>query len=220
MLEERIGELKKEVTKFGGLVQAMITRSIRALTERSRELTRQVVGPDEVRANELEILLDEMCLNCIAQYGPKAKDLRMVVMILKMSNDLERMGDHAVNISESALFLMDRPEIKPLIDIPRMAGTVTQMVEESITAFIREDAVLAEDICRRDAVVDGLRDQISRELVTLISSGGAWIIEPALHLMRIARELERVADLCTNISEDVIYMVQGRVIKHHMEERK
>jgi phosphate transport system protein len=135
-------------------------------------------------------------------------------MIMKMGNDLERMGDHAVNIAESALYLIDRPAVKPLIDIPRMSELTIGMLKDSISAFINEDASLAKSVCERDGLVDSLRDQVLRELVTFMLSDSKTI-ERSLHLTRISGNLERVADLSTNICEDVIFMVKGQVIKHH-----
>ena len=134
-------------------------------------------------------------------------------MVLKINNDLERMADEAVNISESALFLIKRPEVKPLIDIPRMAKEATMMMKDSLSSFMNEDPELAESVCKRDDLVDGLRDQILRELITFMASD-PQTIDRSIHLIRISRSLERIADLSTNICEDVIYMVEGRTIKH------
>ena len=135
-----------------------------------------------------------------------------------MNNDLERMGDEAVNISESALFLIDRPEVKPLIDIPRMAEEAKQMLRDSLKALVDEDTLLAKSVCERDDIVDGLRDQIFRELITLMASDSS-VIERSIRLIRISQSLERIADLSTNICEDVIYMVEGKMIKHPGEKR-
>ncbi|MCX5897950.1 MAG: phosphate signaling complex protein PhoU, partial [Proteobacteria bacterium] len=157
---------------------------------------------------------DELCTSLIARYQPMAKDLRTILMVFKMNDDLERMADHAVNISESSLYLLESPSVKPLIDIPEMQAVTAQMVRDSITAFIDENAQLAKDVCARDSVIDELRDKVYRELFTVMC-GNAATIERSLHLMRIARNLERIADLSTNICEDVIFMVQGKVIKHH-----
>ena len=135
-------------------------------------------------------------------------------MILKMNNDLERIGDEAVNISESAVFLIDKPEVKPLIDIPRMSEESEMMLKDTLKSLINEDTRLAKEVCKRDDIVDGLRDQILKEL-TVFMAANPNTIERSLRLIRISRSLERIADLCTNICEDVIYMVEGRTIKHH-----
>jgi phosphate transport system protein len=217
MFPEKITNLKRELVEYATLVEHMIEGSIEGLVKREKEALLKVVEKDETKANDFEIELDELCTQLIAQYQPKAKDLRTILMVLKMNNDLERMGDHAVNIAESGLFLIERPPVKPLIDIPRMAEVTMNMLMDSINSFINQDMRLAKGVCERDSVADGLRDQILRELITFMSSDPSTI-ERSLHLMRISRNLERIADLSTNIGEDVIFMVEGKVIKHHKEE--
>jgi phosphate transport system protein len=214
MVEEKINELRKELVEYGALVEKMIEKSIRGLLEKKKGILQDVTDTDEPKANEFEIRLDERCIAMIAQYEPKAKDLRTIIMVLKMNNDLERMGDHAVNISENATYLISHPIVKPLIDIPRMAETAMAMVRDSINSFVTEDAELARSVCERDSIVDGLMDQVFRELITHMLTQPKTI-ERAIRLITIARNLERIADLSTNICEDVIFMVQGKVIKHH-----
>jgi phosphate transport system protein len=214
MLEERITGLKREIVEYAGLVEAMIEKAVSGLLQRRREVLTDVIERDEPKANALEIEMDDMCTALIAQYEPKARDLRTILMVLKMSNDFERMGDHAVNIAESGLYLMERPPVKPYIDIPRMAEVTKKMLRDSIAAFVNEDAVLAKSVCERDSVVDELRIQILRELITYMTADPTTI-ERALHLIRVSGNLERIADLATNACEDVIFMVEGRVIKHH-----
>jgi phosphate transport system protein len=214
MFDEKITNLKRELVEYASLVESMIEKSIRGLIEKQRDLLTDLIGTDEPCANELEIELDELCTGLIAQFEPKAKDLRTILMVMKMSNDLERMGDHAVNIAESALYLIERPLVKPFIDVPRMAEVTIGMLKDAIVAFINQDAKLAKSVCERDGEVDALREQVLRELVTFMVSD-AKTIERALHLNRVAANLERLADLSTNMCEDVIFMVQGKVIKHH-----
>ncbi len=219
MIEDRLPALKRELTEYGGLVEAMIKKSIKGLIVKDPALLREVIDKDEPLANTAEISLDDHCTTLIAQYQPIARDLRTVLMILKMNSDLERMGDHAVNIAESAAFLVERAPVKPLLDIPRMAEEVVKMVNDSLVSFINEDAKLARSVCERDDVVDSLARQILRELVTYMSADPATI-ERSLHLLDIAGNLERIADLSTNVGEDVIFMVEGRVIKHHSDEEQ
>jgi phosphate transport system protein len=214
MLEEKITELTRELIGFATLVEHMIEKSVKGLLDKRRELLLEVVEEDEPKANDMEIELDELCTTSIAQFEPKAKDLRTILMISKISNDLERMGDHAVNIAESSLFLLERPHVKPLIDIPRMAELTIKMLKDSIDAFINGEAKLAHNVCERDGMVDDLKDQISRELITFMSSDPSTI-ERGLHLLRISGNLERIADLSTNICEDIIFITEGKVIKHH-----
>jgi phosphate transport system protein len=177
-----------------------------------------VIEKDEPQANDCEIKIEELSIALIAKYEPKAKDLRTILMALKINNDLERAADHAVNISESGIFLIDRPPVKPLLDIPRMAEEAIKMLKDSISSFINEDSALAQQVCERDNIVDGLEHQILRELITFMVSD-ASTIERSMHLVTISRNLERIADLSTNISEDVIFMVEGKNIKHHIQDR-
>jgi phosphate transport system protein len=191
----------------------MIEKSIRGLLNKDKALLLEVLQVDEPRTNEMEIEIDEMCINLIARFQPEARDLRTIIMILKMNNDLERIGDMAVNISESALYLIERPQVKPMIDLPKMAEETIQMLKDGIDSFIKSDAKLAKSVCERDDIVDAYRDQILRELITYMISDPTTI-ERAIHIERISRNLERIADLATNIGEDVVYIVEGKIIKH------
>jgi phosphate transport system protein len=214
LVDEKINELKKKTVEYASLVKGMVEKSVKGLIEKNRALLKQVIEDDEPRANDYEIVMDEMCTTLIVTLQPKAIDLRTILMVLKMNNDLERIADHAVNISQSALELIDQPLVKPLIDIPRMADESISMVADAIESFINRDPVLAKKVCERDSIVDALRSQIVRELITyMISDPGT--IERSLHLLNISRNLERVADLSTNICEDVIFLVKAKVIKHH-----
>ncbi|MBA4419223.1 MAG: phosphate transport system regulatory protein PhoU [Syntrophus sp. (in: bacteria)] len=214
MLEDRINALRRELIEYAALVEKMIEKSVNGLLQIDKELLQGVINTDEPKANAFEIDLDELCTTMIAQYQPKAKDLRTTLMVYKMNNDLERMGDHAVTISQNSLFLIEQPSVKRLIDIPRMAEITINMVQDSINAFVNEDAQLAKTVLERDDLVDGLIKQIIRELITHMIENPKTI-ERAMRLITIARNLERIADLSTNISEDVIFMVKGVVIKHH-----
>jgi phosphate transport system protein len=217
MLEEKMTNLKRQLVEYASLVEGMIKKAVKGLIGKERDLLGTVIENDEPKANEFEISIDELCTELIAQYEPRAKDLRTILMVMKMNNDLERIGDHAVNIAESGLYLIERPLVKPLIDIPRMSDAATGMLKDSIQAFIDENAELARSVCERDETVDGLRDQILRELVTFMISDSKTI-ERSLHLIRISGSLERIADLSTNMCEDVIFMVKGEIIKHHHDE--
>ena len=217
MLHERIEILKRELVGFATHVETMIEKSINGLLLKKETLLHSVIMKDEPEANSFEIKLEEICTNTLAQYQPMAKDLRFILMILKINNDLERIGDHAVNIADGAIFLIDKPPVKPLIDIPRMAEGTVKMVKDSIDAFVNEDSNLAADVLQRDTIIDNLHTQILRELITYMSSDPTTI-ERALQLNRIAKNLERTADLATNICEDVIYIAKGQVVRHHHTE--
>jgi phosphate transport system protein len=219
MLEEKITELKKELIEFATLVETMIMKSVKGLLKKEKTLLQEVIEELEPNANTLEIKIEELCVSIIAQYQPRARELRTVLMIFKMASDIERMGDHAVNIADSGLFLITKQPVKPLIDIPRMADETIRSVVDAIKAFINEDTALSKNVCERDDTIDGLQTQIFRELTTFMTSDPATV-ERALYLIRISNNLERIADLATNISEDVIFMVEGKVIKHHQEDNQ
>ena len=217
MLEEKIITLRKELIEYATHVEGMINKSITGLMRKDPAILNDVIGKDEPLSNETEITIEELCTTMIAQYQPRAKDLRTVLMVMKINNDLERAGDHAVNIAESSLYLIERPAIKPLLDIPRMAEEAVMMLKDAIDAFIKEDAVMAAMVCERDTIVDNLGQQILRELITFMGADPTTI-ERSMRLLNIARNLERIGDLSTNISEDVIFMTEGRVIKHHKDQ--
>ncbi len=214
MIQTKLNELKQRILNYASLIEVMLEKSIAGLVGSDSEALREVIENLESQANEYEIEIDEKCISFIAQYQPKAGDLRTVAMILKMNNDLERMGDLSVNIAESSEFLIARPRVKPLIDIPNMAEKTRDMLKDSIKAFISRDVELAQSVCNRDDIVDKLKEQILRELITYMISDST-IIPNAIHLIRISRSIERIADLTTNICEDIIFIAEGTIIKHH-----
>lgn len=203
---------------MGGLVEEALARAAKALVERDLRLAEAVIASDEA-INMLEVEIDEHCLRLLALHQPAAVDLRFITMALKINNDLERMGDQAVNIAERTVELLQEPLPKPLIDIPRMAILAQQMVKDSLAAFVNRDADLARSVCQRDDEVDRLNDQVFEELLVLMRKQ-PQTVAPGVDLILIGRHLERVADHATNLAEDVIYLVQGRTIKHHVEEKR
>ena len=216
-LEEEISKLKKMLFEMATSVEEMIAKSIKALKDRNMIMAEEVIKSD-AKINEMEIDIDNQCIRILALYHPEAEDLRTVSMIMKINNDLERIGDHAVNIAEKTIYLADKPPVKPLIDIPKMADKAIQMLQESLDAFVNKDAELAVEVCKRDDEVDSLEPQIVRELVTYMI-GDPQTIDRSLNLILIAREIERVADLATNIAEDTYYIVSGKSLKHHSLEK-
>lgn len=216
-LQVEINELKQNLVRMAGLVEAAIDRAVRSLKERDEGLARQVIDRDR-DIDDLEIRVENQCVTILARQQPVAMDLRLLVASIKMNNDLERMGDHAVNIAEKALSLIQTSPLKPLIDIPRMAGLVQAMVRNSLDAFVKGDAEKARSVCENDDVIDQLEDQINRELLTYTLQEPRNIPK-AMDLSMIAKNLERIADLSTNVCEEVIFMVEARTIKHHYEER-
>jgi len=212
-LEEEINKLKKMLFEMASSAEEMIAKSIKALQENNMILAEDVIKSDE-RLNNMEIDIDNQCIRILALYHPEAQDLRTVTMIMKINNDLERIGDHAVNIAEKTLYLADKPPVKPLIDIPKMADRAIEMLQQSLDSFVNKDPKLAIQVCKKDDEVDALEPQIVRELITYMISDPKTI-DRSLSLILIARELERVADLATNIAEDTYYLASGKILKHH-----
>jgi len=217
MLIEKIKELKKEIIEYAAHVETMIAKSIRGLQTKDMAMLKEVIEVDEPIANEFELRMDEHCISTIAQYQPTAGDLRTILMILKMGNDLERRGDKAVNMSKSAMFLIERPEIRAKdVNVTKLAEASVSMLKDSINSFINEDVDLAKNVCARDDIVDAYRDDTLKNLIAFIGEKPATV-ERLLHMMNICRKLERVADLSTNLCEDVVFMVAGKVVKHSKE---
>ncbi len=215
--DEDLAVLKEALMRMATLVEESIALSVQALKERNEEFIQQVLER-EGTINDLEVEIEQMALKLIALKQPMAGDLRMIVSAMKMSGELERMGDEAVNIAERAQVLLKVPLLKPLLDIPRMVTLAQNMVRDSVRSYIDQDASLAKNICERDDEVDDLYDQVFRELLTY-TIADPTTIPRAMELVLISRHLERIADHATNISEDVIYQVEGRTIKHHFEEK-
>jgi len=216
--QKELEALKENLLKMAAVVEEAIRNSVQSLVKRDSDLARKAFEVED-RINKMELTIDDMCLKLLALRQPMATDLRFITSAMKITTDLERMGDQAVNISERALSLNQEPQIKPYIDIPRMAEIAQSMVKDVLDAFVNRDPKLARSVCARDDVVDGLNDQVVRELTTYMVSDPKTITR-SVHLMIVARCLERIADHATNIAEDVIFMVDALVIKHHADEKK
>ncbi|HTY77925.1 MAG TPA: phosphate signaling complex protein PhoU [Candidatus Bathyarchaeia archaeon] len=209
---EELESLKQTLLAMGGLVEEQIRQVMRALVERDDALAQNVVERDQqVNAYDLEV--DETCVNLLALHQPAAGDLRFITTAMKIVTDLERMGDQAVNIAQRVLELNREPQLKPYIDLPRMAESAQRMVKESLDAFVARDTELARKVCAEDAEVDALKEQIFRELLTFMMAD-ARTIPRAIRLVLISRFLERLADHATNIAEMVIYLVDGKMVRH------
>ncbi len=217
MLKEKMIELKRHLLEDAALVEDMIAKSIRGLADKNEVMLLEVMNTEEPKANDYDREIDEMCVQLIAQYEPVARDLRMVIMIIKMNKDLERIADHAVNVCESSLFLINKPVLAPLEDLKLMGENAVLMLKDSINAFVNENVQLASAVLERDNIVDSAGDKILKDLTELMRAQKE-VIPRSLHVMRIAHNLERIADLATNIAEEVIYIVEGRDIKHHHPE--
>jgi len=214
--ERELEELNKQLLLMGGRAETIVLKSVEALRRLDRELANEVFDDDKI-IDRMELDIDERCLRLLALQQPMAKDLRFITAALKICNDLERCGDHGVNIAGSVIRLAGKPLLKPLIDIPRMAELASDMLHESLDAFVRRDADKARRICIRDDAVDSLNDQIFRELLSYMVEDPKTITR-AMELILVARNLERVADLATNVAEEVVFIAEARVIKHHAEE--
>jgi phosphate transport system protein len=209
---EELDGLKQTLLAMGAMVEDQIRRVMRALVERDEALARDVIERDrEVNAYDVEI--DEKCVELLALYQPTAGDLRFITTAMKIVTDLERMGDQAVNIAQRALELNEEPQLKPYIDLPRMADKAQSMVKDALDSFVSRDTALAREVCGRDAEVDALKEQVFRELLTYMIADPKTIAR-AIRLILVSRFLERVADHATNIAEMVIYMVESKMVRH------
>ncbi len=213
--QRELEELRENLLKMATLVEDGIRNAVQSLVKRDSELAR-LTFEGEDRINALEIAIDDDCLRLLALRQPMAVDLRFITSAMKIVTDLERMGDEAVNIAERAIPLNQEPLLKPYIDIPRMAEIAQSMLRDVLGAFVNRNSKQARSVCERDDLVDGLNDQIFRELLTYMMSDPTTITRAA-HLLIVSRSLERIADHATNVAEDVIFMADALVIKHHAD---
>ena len=207
--ERQLAEIQEDVLVLAGMVESAIERSIDALRNRDVDLAHQIIA-DDIKVNRKRYEIEEKCLEIIATQQPMATDLRTIIAVLYIIVDLERMGDHAEGIAKIALMLADEPQLKPYIDIPRMAQIATRMLMDSLEALKHRDAERARAICNEDDEVDALYDQVYRELLTYMLNDPKTI-QRATHLTWVAHNLERIADRVTNICERVVYLVEGRI---------
>lgn len=214
---DEIDDLRGRLLKMGGLVESAIHRSVEAVVEREEEYAQQVLQ-DEARINQMEMEIDDFATKLLATQQPVAADLRFLTAAIKINNDLERMGDLAVNIVERAISLMRMPPVRPLTDIPLMARRVETMVRNALDAFVRKDEELARTVLVSDDAVDEQRDQFYTELVNFMQKNSESIPQ-ALDLVFVTRNLERIGDHSTNIAEDVVFMIKGIDVRHHAEAR-
>ncbi len=210
-LDRELDALRDDLLRLGGMVEQAIERSVRALKARDRALAREVIANDAA-VNEMRFRIEEHCLTTIATQQPAAGDLRTIMAIMTIVVELERMGDHAEGIAKIVIRMGDEPLVKPLIDIPRMAETVTQMLRRSLDAFLARDPALARDVAKQDDYVDQLYGQVLRELLTIMIERPE-AIRRATFLLWVAHNLERIGDRVTNINERVIFMTTGTLME-------
>lgn len=212
IFDEELKALKEKVLKLGFMVEAAIRDSVNSLVERDSDLARGVIEKDDL-INAVEVQIDEECIRLIARRQPMGGDLRFITTAMKITTDLERMGDLAVNIAERSVELNEEPLLKPYKNIPRMAEITQKMVRDSLDAFVRGCSTLPYEVIKRDDEVDDLTVKNFNELLGLMIRDPK-IIQIALKRTYVAKYLERIADHATNIAEMVIYMCKGRIIRH------
>jgi phosphate transport system protein len=213
---QELDTLKTNLIKMGSLAERAIADSIQAFLERRKDLAQEVVTHDE-EINSFEILIDDQVVDLLALQQPVATDLRIILAASKINNDLERIGDHAVNIAESAIQYVDLPRAKPTVDITEMARITKEMLRQAIDGFIHNDASICRAVLKNDDAIDDLNKKVVHSLAEAMHKSPQRI-EQALEFIRVSRNLERVADLATNIAEEVIFMAEARVVKHHAAE--
>jgi phosphate transport system protein len=214
--EEDLSTLKQQLLKMAAKAETMIHLSMQALVQRDKSLAAELPELEE-DVNKLQLDVDDRCFKLLALRQPLAHDLRFIVAAGKISSDLERIGDLTINIFENTKVLLEFPELRPLIDIPKMADLSRQMVRDSLDAFVEEDATKARATVMRDDEVDDLKNQVFREVLTYMISD-PQTIQVGMQLILVSRHLERIADHATNIAEDVVYLVEAKDIRHHAEE--
>ena len=210
--DQELEQLRERILAMGGNLVGMIKETMRGLIERDSAAAQRMIEYDH-EINRQEVMIDELSLNIIALRQPAARDLRFITLALKVSTDLERIGDLCVNIAERTLELNEEPQLKPYIDLPKMAEAAEGMIVDALEAFLRGDAELAAEVTRRDDYMDQLNVQIFRELLTFMMEDPKTITR-ATRLIFIGKSLERIADHATNIGEMVIFMVKGKDIRH------
>ncbi len=215
---DELSRVKVRLLTMSGEAEAAVRNAVEALLERDAEKARQVIRGDRV-IDGMEVELEEQCVNLLALHQPMAKDLRMLMTVIKIANDLERVGDHAVNIAQSAERLAASRPITPEPEIVEMARLAREMLGDALEAFVRGDPAAGRAVCLRDDKVDALNRSMFRILLTHMMED-PHSIGAGMELLLVSRNLERIADLATNIGEDVVFLVEGKSIKHHAEDRQ
>ncbi len=215
-LDEELKELHKDILKMGVLAQEAIFKSTEALKNRDKQQANEVIDADD-KIDELELEVDEKCIDLIARYQPLASDLRFITTGMKINSELERIADLAVDIAQRVIEIADKPLLKPLIDIPKLSAIAQDMVRQAIDAFINKNVELAREVVLSDAEADKLRNLVQQELINDYMLKDSKTADRAVPLLLISRHLERICDHTTNIAEDIIYMVEAKVVKHRPE---
>ena len=212
VFDDELQKLKEKLLKMGSLVEDAVKNSIIALVDRDNALAQLVIDNDRL-VNTLDVEIDEESIRLIALRQPKATDLRFITMAMKITTDMERMGDLAVNIAERALELNAEPVLKPYIDIPKMREIAQGMIRDALNAFVKRDKKVAMDVIMRDDEVDDLKHDVLQELAVFMAQDPTTVSR-AMKISFVATYLERIADHATNIAEMVIYLIEGKIIRH------
>jgi len=210
--DEDLGRLKEAILKTGTLVEEMIASSMQSLVARDADRIKDVIE-QEKEVNRMELEIDDLCHRLLALHQPAASDLRFIMIGLRASKDLERIGDLAVNVADQAKEVNREAPLKPYVDLPRMAEKSQKMVKDALDAFVKKDSKLAQGVCLMDDEVDTLNDKLYEELVSIMAHNPGAVTR-GVRLILVARHLERIADHATNVAEEVIFMVEGRDIRH------
>jgi phosphate transport system protein len=216
--ERDLEELKQRLLWMASLAERAVHQALQSVFEKDEALANRVLE-EERAVNDMQIEIDSRVMELAALQQPMAVDLRFIFSASRINNDLERIGDQAVNIAQSSLRILRHPQVKPYVDLPRMGELAEGMVRDSLNALVQRDAELAKSVLTRDDEVDHLRDQIFRELLTYMMENSAFIF-PAFELVLVTKNLERIGDHATNIAEDVIYMVAGKDVRHLAADRR
>ena len=217
--DEELQQLKNDILKMGALAQEAIINSVDSLKNRDKAAAQKVLDAD-IEMDRLELLIDDKCLDLIALHQPMARDLRFITTAIKLNAELERIGDLAVDVAQRALAISDKPLLKPLVDIPRLAEVAQRMTGEAIQAFISGDTELAKKVILSDPEADTLKRGVEKELIYDYMMKDGSTADRAVPLLLAARHLERVCDHAVSMAEDIIYMVDAKVVRHHPEELK
>jgi phosphate transport system protein len=215
--DDELARLKEALLKMASYAETSVTNAVKALVDRDDELARKVKDDDSI-LDRYEMEIDEMAINLLALKAPMASDLRLITTAMKISHDLERVGDEATTISRRALELNQEPQLKPYVDIPRMAQMALEMLDHALDGFVNRDSAKARAVIPRDKEVDNINRQLHRELVTFVLEQPSSITR-CLNLMVISKSLERIADHATNVAEEVVYLYEGRDIRHTGKEK-
>jgi phosphate transport system protein len=212
--DQELKELQDKLLLMGGMVENMLQKAVQSLLDRDEKLAQEVIDSDD-EVDLLEVEIDEFCNRLIVLRQPAASDLRRITTAMSINRELERIADHSVSIAKRSIELLADPPVKPYIDLPHVTQIVQRMIKDSLDAFTNRDTKLAREVIVRDEQVDEIRDQVLRELLTYMMEN-TQVIRPAIRIILIFIYLERLADHATNICEEIVYMVEARIIKHQL----